>query len=106
MRLAYKHSEAIDREESVTEGDVNFKLEVVDEVAVGNGFEIKVLVANTSDQHRSVKINIISVVAFYTGISAKPLKQMKEVLHLRPSEGIHASLLFVYPSDINRNKES
>ncbi|XP_068700415.1 protein-glutamine gamma-glutamyltransferase K-like isoform X2 [Montipora foliosa] len=86
VRLAYKHSEAINREEGVTEGDVNFKLEVVDEVAVGNGFEIKVLVSNSSDQYRSVKINIISVLAFYTGISAKPLKQMKEVLHLRPSE--------------------
>lgn len=39
----------INREEGVIEGDVNFKLEVVDEVVVGNGFEIKVLVRNLLD---------------------------------------------------------
>lgn len=62
--------------------DVRFRLEVVDGVSMGDNFEVKVVAANTSEFFRTAKVNITSIMAFYTGITAKPLKQKKETLRL------------------------
>lgn len=67
--------------------DVQFSLEVVDDVAMGDSFDVKVVAQNRSDDKQTVKVNITSVMAFYTGIPAKPLKGKKETLHLGAREG-------------------
>ena len=69
------------------EEDVDFTLEVLDSVAMGDRFEVKVVVQNKSNNKRTVKVNITSVMAFYTGISAKPLKATKETLSFKAKEG-------------------
>lgn len=64
------------------EEDVSFRFEVVDDISMGDNFEVKVVAENTSDFFRTAKVNITSIMAFYTGITAKPLKQKKETLRL------------------------
>lgn len=64
------------------EEDVRFRFEVVDDISMGDNFEVKVVAENTSDFFRTAKVNITSIIAFYTGIPAKPLKQKKETLRL------------------------
>ncbi|XP_074613939.1 protein-glutamine gamma-glutamyltransferase K-like [Acropora palmata] len=64
------------------EEDVRFRFEVVDDISMGDNFEVKVVAENTSDFFRTAKVNITSIMAFYTGITAKPLKQKKETLRL------------------------
>ena len=66
---------------------MQFSLEVVDDVAMGDSFDVKVVAQNRSDDKQTVKVNITSVMAFYTGIPAKPLKGKKETLHLGAREG-------------------
>lgn len=68
-------------------GDVEFSLQVVDDVAIGDNFDVKVVAQNKSEDDRTVKVNITSVMAFYTGIPAKPLKGKKETLHLGAKDG-------------------
>ena len=67
--------------------DVHFSLEVVDDIAMGDSFDVKVVAQNRSTDDRTVKVNISSIMAFYTGIQAKPLKGKKETLHLGDGEG-------------------
>ena len=74
--------------------DVTFQLEVVDDILMGDGFEVKVVAANTSDFFRTVRLNITSVMAFYTGITAKPLKQKKETLRLESKSGTDSPLYY------------
>lgn len=64
------------------EEDVRFRFDVVDDISMGDNFEVKVVAENTSDFFRTAKVNITSIMAFYTGITAKPLKQKKETLRL------------------------
>ncbi|XP_029193882.2 protein-glutamine gamma-glutamyltransferase K-like [Acropora millepora] len=64
------------------EEDVRFRFEVVDDISMGDNFEVKVVAENTSEFFRTAKVNITSIMAFYTGITAKPLKQKKETLRL------------------------
>ena len=67
--------------------DVLFNLKVVDDVALGDSFDVKVVAQNKSNSERTVKVNITSVMAFYTGIPAKALKGKKDTLHLGAKEG-------------------
>lgn len=67
--------------------DVEFSLEVLDDVAMGDSFDISVVVHNRSDDQRTVKVNITSVMAFYTGIPAKPLKREMKTLNIDPRAG-------------------
>ncbi|XP_078356516.1 protein-glutamine gamma-glutamyltransferase K-like [Oculina patagonica] len=64
--------------------DVEFNLEVLDDVAMGDSFDVKVVARNKSNDERTVKVNITSVMAFYTGIPAKPLKREIKTLSLAP----------------------
>lgn len=66
--------------------DVTFSFEVVDDIAMGDSFEVKVKAANNSHHLRTVRVNISSIMAFYTGIVAKNLKQERETLRLEASE--------------------
>lgn len=74
--------------------DVTFRLEVVDDISMGDSFEVKVVAANTSDFFRTVRVNITSIMAFYTGITAKPLKQKKETLRLEGMSGTDSPLYY------------
>lgn len=67
--------------------DVEFSLEVLDDIAIGDSFDVKVVAHNRSDEERTVKVNITSVMAFYTGIPAKPLKREITTLKLDPRAG-------------------
>lgn len=67
--------------------DVEFSLEVLDDVAMGDSFDVTVVVHNKSNDQRTVKVNITSVMAFYTGIPAKPLKREMKTLNIDPREG-------------------
>ena len=69
------------------EEDVRFRFEVVDDISMGDNFEVKVVAENTSEFFRTAKVNITSIMAFYTGITAKPLKQKKETLRLGGMSG-------------------
>lgn len=64
--------------------DVEFSLEVLDDVAMGDSFDVSVVVHNKSDDQRTVKVNVTSVMAFYTGIPAKPLKREMKTLNIDP----------------------
>jgi len=64
--------------------DVEFSLEVLDDVAIGDSFDVTVVVHNRSNDQRTVKVNITSVMAFYTGIPAKPLKKEIKTLDMSP----------------------
>lgn len=72
--------------------DVNFTLEVVDDISMGDSFDVKVVMKNTSNDVRTVKVNISSIMAFYTGIQAKPLKGKKETVQLAARDGRKSSL--------------
>lgn len=72
--------------------DVNFTLEVVDDISMGDSFDVKVVMKNTSNDLRTVKVNISSIMAFYTGIQAKPLKGKKETVQLAARDGRKSSL--------------
>lgn len=72
--------------------DVEFSLEVLDDVAMddvamGDSFDVTVVVHNRSNDQRTVKVNITSVMAFYTGIPAKPLKKEIKTLDMSPRTG-------------------
>lgn len=66
---------------------MEFSLEVLDDIAIGDSFDVKVVAHNRSDEERTVKVNITSVMAFYTGIPAKPLKREITTLKLDPRAG-------------------
>lgn len=66
---------------------MQFKLEVLDDVAMGDNFDVTVVAHNKSSAHRTCKVNITSVMAFYTGIPAKPLKREIKTLNLAPKSG-------------------
>lgn len=100
----YKHPEGTQKEREVVEfaykfstrkeydiykaekEDVLFNLKVVDDVALGDSFDVKVVAQNKSNSERTVKVNITSVMAFYTGMPAKALKGKKDTLHLGAKE--------------------
>lgn len=67
--------------------DVEYSLEVLDDVAMGDSFDVTVVVHNRSNDQRTVKVNITSVMAFYTGIPAKPLKKEIKTLDMSPRTG-------------------
>ena len=67
--------------------DVEFSLEVLDDVAMGDSFDVGVVVQNKSNDQRTVKVNITSVMAFYTGIPAKSLKREMKTLNIDPRAG-------------------
>ena len=67
--------------------DVQFSLQVADDIDIGDSFDVKVVVQNKSNETRTVKLNITSCLAFYTGMPARGLKQKKETLHLAGKEG-------------------
>ena len=73
--------------------DVEFSLEVLDDVAMGDSFDVSVVVHNRSNDQRTVKINITSVMAFYTGIPAKPLKREMKTLNIDPRAGAVMTLV-------------
>lgn len=66
--------------------DVEFSLDVLDDTAIGNSFDVKVVARNKSDEQRHAKVNITSVMAFYTGIPAKPLKREMKTIKIGPGE--------------------
>lgn len=66
--------------------DVEFSLDVLDDIAIGNSFDVKVVARNKSDEQRNAKVNITSVMAFYTGIPAKPLKREMKTIKIGPGE--------------------
>lgn len=66
---------------------MEFSLEVLDDVAMGDSFDVTVVVHNKSNDQRTVKVNITSVMAFYTGIPAKLLKREMKTLNIDPREG-------------------
>ena len=68
--------------------DAEFTLEVLDDVAMGDSFDASVVVHNRSNEQRTVKVNITSVMAFYTGIPAKPLNREMKTLDMDPRTGI------------------
>ena len=67
--------------------DVQFSLQVADDIDIGDSFDVKVVVQNKSNENRTVKLNITSCLAFYTGMPARELKQKRETLHLAGKEG-------------------
>ena len=67
--------------------DVQFSLQVADDIDIGDSFDVKVVVQNKSNEKRTVRLNITSVLAFYTGMPARDLKQKRETLHLAGKEG-------------------
>lgn len=67
--------------------DVEFSLEVLDDIAMGDSFDVKVVAKNISNAQRTVKVNITSAMAFYTGIPARPLKREVKTLNLAPKTG-------------------
>ena len=67
--------------------DVEFSLEVLDDVAMGDSFDVSVVAHNRSYDERTVKVNITSVMAFYTGIPAKSLKREMKTLNIDPRAG-------------------
>ena len=89
---------------------MTFSFEVVDDIAMGDSFEVKVKAANNSHHLRTVRVNISSIMAFYTGIVAKNLKQERETLRLEASEGtsLHqiVGYLFVTPRALCRTLKS
>lgn len=66
--------------------DVQFSLQVADDIDIGDSFDVKVVVQNKSSEKRTVRLNITSVLAFYTGMPARDLKQKRETLHLAGKE--------------------
>ena len=72
--------------------DVQFSLQVADDIDIGDSFDVKVVVQNKSNEKRTVKLNITSCLAFYTGMPARGLKQKRETLHLAGKEGSHTLL--------------
>ena len=88
MEFAYRFSTR--REQDIyksEEDDVHFKLNVPDDVAMGDSFDVHVVVKNTSNETRSIKVNVTSDLAFYTGIPTKNLKAAKEFYVLKAKEG-------------------
>lgn len=66
---------------------MEFSVEVLDDIAIGDGFDVKVVARNKSYEERNVKVNITSVMAFYTGIPAKPLKREMKTIKLGRKSG-------------------
>lgn len=85
--------------------DVEFNLEVLDDVAMGDSFDVKVVARNKSNDQRTVKVNITSVMAFYTGIPAKPLKREIKTLSLAPRAGTVILLNHVLIGELFLNDE-
>lgn len=88
VEFAYKFSTRREYEiYNADKEDVEFSLEVLDNIAIGDSFDVKVVALNKSYEQRNVKVNITSVMAFYTGIPAKPLKRKMEAIEIGPKKG-------------------
>ena len=88
VEFAYKFSTRREYEiYNADKEDVEFSLEVLDNIAIGDSFDVKVVALNKSYEQRNVKVNITSVMAFYTGIPAKPLKKKVETIEICPKKG-------------------
>lgn len=88
VEFAYKFSTRREYEiYNADKEDVEFSLEVLDNIAIGDSFDVKVVALNKSYEQRNVKVNITSVMAFYTGIPAKPLKRKMEAIEIGPNKG-------------------
>ncbi|XP_078360106.1 protein-glutamine gamma-glutamyltransferase K-like, partial [Oculina patagonica] len=100
----YKHPEGSDAERRVVEfvnkfsskkdleiydpavKDVNCKLDVVDEVKIGEAFKANATVKNESSEKRTVTSDFTAILVHYTGRAAKTLKEQKTTVVLEPGE--------------------
>ena len=68
--------------------DVTCKLDVVDEVKIGDAFEAIATLKNESSEERTLTGHFTAILEFYTGRAARALKDMKkDDLVLKPGEG-------------------
>lgn len=67
--------------------DVTCKLDVVDEVKIGEAFTATATVKNESSEKRTVNGHFTAILVFYTGRAARTLKDEKTTLLLEPGEG-------------------
>ena len=67
--------------------DVTFRLEVQEPVYAGSTFDATLVVKNTSNESREVKVNFAAAMIYYTGVSAKKIKAHNEKFVLNPQAG-------------------
>ena len=67
--------------------DVTSKLDVADEVQVGDSFTATGTVRNESSEKRTVTVYFTAILIHYTGRAATTLKELKSTVDLEPGEG-------------------
>jgi transglutaminase 1 len=67
--------------------DVEFDLEELERIKIGEGFCVVVHVKNKSDQLRSIKAILSAASVFYNGVKANMIKKEEKDVALQPKSG-------------------
>ena len=67
--------------------DVTKRLEIADEVKIGEDFKATASAKNESKEGRTVTGHLTAILVFYTGKAARTLKEAKSTVVLEPGEG-------------------
>lgn len=78
-----KHLEIYDPAEK----DVTCKLDVIDEVKIGDAFKATATMKNESSKQRTVTGHFTAILVHYTGRAARTLKDEKNTVVLEPGGG-------------------
>lgn len=81
---------------SVAEEDVNFSIEDIDRIHIGQDFSVTVKAQNTSEKVRSVTIVLKAGSTYYTGAPAKPITEAAGDFALQPGQSKTLSLPVPY----------
>jgi len=66
--------------------DVEFDLIEIDEIMIGQPFNVQVQVKNKSDQARKIFAVLSAISIYYTGVTNRPIKQVKKEISLAPQQ--------------------
>jgi hypothetical protein len=78
VKLANRFSSRKDHEIYSKPTDVSFDVRTSEHVMLGDDFNVELFVKNTSKEARTVQVNIATKVCFYTGKTAKDLKDLNQ----------------------------
>ncbi|KAG0724712.1 Hemocyte protein-glutamine gamma-glutamyltransferase [Chionoecetes opilio] len=81
---------------SVALDDVNFSIEDIDRIVIGQDFSVTVKAENVSEKKRTVNIVLKAGSTYYTGAPAKPITEASNKFTLKPKESKTLSLPVPY----------
>ncbi|KAJ7377337.1 hypothetical protein OS493_029696 [Desmophyllum pertusum] len=85
------------------ERDVTSRLDVVDEVKLGEPFKATAIVKNESNEKRTVTGHLTAILVFYTGRAARTIKEAEDTIILEPGEEKSVVLDISFPELLGKS---